>query len=158
MKTYILSIFLMLTISVANSQHNSIRVLKDRFRGEADVHSFKLEGLMARLALKMIDDHEFKEAISGVRSIEFITIPKEAFIQQRVSVSGYKKFLEENHFENLMEVKDNGEVVSFLLAPGKKRDYYVVIVDNPREVVVFELKGYIDPAMLTSGKITSTSL
>ena len=158
MKTYILSIFLMLTISVANSQHNSIRVLKDRFRGEADVHSFKLEGLMARLALKMIDDHEFKEAISGVRSIEFITIPKEAFIQQRVSVSGYKKFLEENHFESLMEVKDNGEVVSFLLAPGKKRDYYVVIVDNPREVVVFELKGYIDPAMLTSGKITSASL
>ncbi len=158
MKTYILSIFLLLTISVANSQHNSIRVLKDRFRGEADVHSFKLDGLMARLALKMIDDHEFKEAISGVRSIEFITIPKEAFIQQRVSVSGYKKFLEENHFESLMEVKDNGEVVSFLLAPGKKRDYYVVIVDNPREVVVFELKGYIDPTMLTGGKITSASL
>lgn len=158
MKTYILSIFFLLTISVANSQHNSIRVLKDRFRGEADVHSFKLEGLMARLALKIIDDHEFKEAISGVRSIEFITIPKEAFIQQRVSVSGYKKFLEENHFESLMEVKDNGEVVSFLLAPGKKRDYYVVIVDNPREVVVFELKGYIDPAMLTNQKITSASL
>lgn len=158
MKTFILSICLLLTISVANSQHNSIRVLKDRFRGEADVHSFKLEGLMARLALKMIDDHEFKEAISGVRSIEFITIPKEAFIQQRVSVSGYKKFLEENHFENLMEVKDNGEVISFLLAPGKKRDYYVVIIDNPREVLVFELKGFIDPAMLTSGKITSASL
>ncbi|GCC52375.1 hypothetical protein SanaruYs_26120 [Chryseotalea sanaruensis] len=158
MKTFIVSMLVLLTVSAANSQHNSIRVLKDRFRGEADVHSFKVEGFMARLALKMIDDHEFKEAISGVRSIEFITIPKEAFAQQRVSVSGYKKFLEENNFETLMEVKDNGEVVSFMLAPGKNRDYYVVIVDGAHEVVVFELKGYIDPALITSGKITSASL
>jgi hypothetical protein len=158
MKTFIVSMLVLLTVTAANSQHNSIRVLKDRFRGEADVHSFKVEGFMARLALKMIDDHEFKEAISGVRSIEFITIPKEAFTQQRVSVSGYKKFLEENNFETLMEVKDNGEVVSFMLAPGKNRDYYVVIVDGAHEVVVFELKGYIDPALITSGKITSASL
>lgn len=158
MKSFILSLVLMLTISAANSQHNSIRVLKDRFKGEADVHSFKLEGFMARLALKFVDDTELKKAVSGIRSIEFITIPKEAFKQQRVSVGGYKKFLEENHYESLMEVKDNGEVVSFMLAPGKSRDYYVVIVDNPREVVVFELKGHIDPAMITSGKITSASM
>lgn len=158
MKTFIISMLLLLTVSAANSQHNSISVLKNRFRGEADVHSFKLEGFMARLALNMIDDHEFKEAISGVRSIEFITIPKATFTQQRVSVSGYKKFLEENHFESLIEVKDNGEVITFMLAPGKKRDYYVIIVDSPNEVVVFELKGHIDPALLTSGKITSASL
>lgn len=158
MKKYILSIFLLLTITAANSQHNSIHVLKDRFRDEADVHSFKVEGLMARLALKVIDDHELKKAVSGIRSIEFIVIPKEAFVQQRVSVNGYKRFLEENHYEHLMEVKDNGEVISFMLAPGKQRDYYVVIVDGVNEVVVMELKGHIDPALLTNGKITFAGL
>jgi hypothetical protein len=158
MKKYILFVFLLLTITAANSQHNSIRVLKDRFRDEADVHSFKVEGLMARLALKVIDDHELKKAVSGVRSIEFIVIPKEAFVQQRVSVNGYKRFLEENRYEHLMEVKDNGEVISFMLAPGKQRDYYVVIVDGVNEVVVMELKGHIDPTLLTNGKITFASL
>lgn len=158
MRLVILTIVLTITTMASFAQSSGINVLKQRFKGEADVHAFKVNGLLARLAIKMIDDEPFQEAVSGIRSVEFITIPKSAFNDQNVSIQGYKKFLLENRFESLMDVRDNGEHISVLLAPDSKHERYLIIVDEGSEVIVFEMKGHINPAHFTSGKITASSL
>ncbi len=158
MRTLIVTLVFLMTSLLGYTQSSGLHVLKKKFKGEADVHAFKLNGLLARLAIKMIDDEPFQEAVSSIRSIEFISIPKSAFSDQHLSVQGYKKFLVENRFENLMDVRDNGEHISVLLAPGARDERYVIIVDEGNEVIVFEMKGHINPAHFTSGKITSTSL
>lgn len=158
MRILLVTLIFSITSLAGYTQSSGLHVLKKKFKGEADVHAFKLNGLLARLAIKMIDDEPFQEAVSGIRSIEFISIPRSAFDDQHLSVQGYKKFLLENRFESLMDVRDNGEHISVLLAPDTRHERYVIIVDEGSEVIVFEMKGHIDPAHLTSGKITSASL
>lgn len=155
---YTLALFLFIS-GTALAQSSGMRTLKDRFKGEEDVHCFKLSGFLARMAFTMADDYEYKEAITSLRSIEFITIPQHAFKSQNVTVNGYKKFLQDNKFEQLIDVKDNGEQVSIYLAPeGKKFDRYLIVVDGKTEVVVLELKGHIDTSKLNNTKLSASSL
>lgn len=159
MKIKILIVILIAFSATTYAQTSGMRVLKDRFKGEENVETFKLGGLLARAAFSLAGDYEYKEAVSNIRSIEFITIPKDVFDAQHVSVKGYKKFLEENDFSNLMEVKDGGDHVTIYLAPGAERhERYLIIADEGSEVTVIELKGHIDPSKLSSTKITSSEL
>lgn len=151
---------LLLTISVGVfAQSTGMRALKDRFKGEPDVHSFKLGGFLARTVFNLAGEYEYKEAITDIRGIELITIPQDVFKSQNVSVAGYKKFLQENHFEQLIEVKDNGEVVTIYTTPDAgKHERYLIVVDGGHEVVVIELKGHIDPSKLSNVKINTANL
>lgn len=159
MKTNILLVIL-LTLSVtAHSQSTGMRALKDRFKGEPDVHSFKLGGFLARTVFNMASEQEYKGAVTDIRSIELITIPQTVFKSQSVSVAGYKKFLQENRFEQLIEVRDNGELVTIYTIPNAgKHERYLIVVDGGYEVVVIELRGHIDPSKLTDVKITTANL
>jgi hypothetical protein len=154
-------VWLLVTASVmAQAQSSGIRTLKDRFKGEEDVHAFKLGGFMARVIFKLVIEEEtYKEAVKDIRSIDFITIPKEAFEAQHVSVGGYKKFLEEKGFMNLMEVRDNGDHVTIYMAPdARKHERYLIVADEGSDVTVIEMKGYIDPSKLSGSKITLSKL
>lgn len=160
MKSKIL-FFLFLAFSISTfAQSSGIRPLKDRFKGEEDVHTFKLGGFMARVIFKMVIEEEaYKEAVKEIRSIDFITIPKEAFESQHVTVGGYKKFLEEKGFANLMEVRDNGDHVTIYMAPdSRKHERYLIVADEGSDVTVIEMKGYIDPSKLSGSKITLSKL
>lgn len=161
MKKNILPIFALLFLSLsAVAQSAGMYAMKQRFKGAEDVHHVKVSGGLARMAFKFIDDPEFKEAVQEIKSVEFITIPREQFKREGVTVRGYQKFLAENHFEELIHMRDNYDNISVYLAPEStnKFDRYLILVDNEREVVLVELKGRIDLAKLSSAKITTTQL
>jgi hypothetical protein len=161
MRKCILPIFALLFFSLATfAQSAGMYAMKQRFKGADDVHHFKVGGALARMAFKFIDDQEFKEAVQEIKSVEFITIPREHFQREGVTIRGYQKFLEENHFDELMQVRDNHDNVSVYLAPEStsKYDRYLILVDNQSEVVLIELRGRIDPTKLSSTKINTTQL
>lgn len=156
-----IALLLLLTVSIGvQAQYSGIRPLKDRFKGEEDVHSFKLGGFMARVIFSMvIEEEDYQDAIKEIRSIDFITIPKQAFEDQHVSVAGYKKFLEEKGFANLMDVRDNGDHVTIYMAPETGRhERYLIVADEGSDVTVIEMKGHIDPSKLSNSKITLSKL
>jgi hypothetical protein len=152
--------FLLLVSLSAFSQSAGMHAMKQRFKGADDVHHFKVGGALARMAFKFIDDEEFKEAVRDVKSVEFITIPREQFKREGVTIRGYQNFLKENHFDELMHVRDNSDNVSVYLAPEStgKYDRYLILVDNDREVVLIELKGRIDPTKLSGAKNRTNQL
>jgi hypothetical protein len=152
--------FVLIGCTCAFAQSSGMRTLKNRFKDKENVHSFKLDGMMARVVFKLVSqDEEIKDAIQEIRSIDIITIPSEAFLDEKVSVRGYKKFLEEQGFTSLVDVRDNGDHVSIFLSPESKSfDRYLIVAEETSSVTVIELKGRIDLSKLSKHKLAEVNL
>jgi hypothetical protein len=139
-------LFVFVVSTVALSQSNSFVTLKKKFLGEKDVFAFGTSGGLARLALRIAGEHEWQEAISDVRSIRFIVIPKEAFRERNLTVNGFRKFALSDGFQELARIYQPGDDVHILLQQGKKdNNRYLVLVNEPNEFIAFEVNGYINP-------------
>jgi hypothetical protein len=133
----------------AFAQSNSYRTLKNKFEDSPDVHSFSVGGWACRLIFSIAGEYEFKKAVEDVQHIRLITIPKREFEAKEVSINGFKKLLLQDSYQQLANIRDNGEDVTiYLRESGNKKNYYFVLVEEEKEVVAIELKGYINPDAL----------
>jgi Domain of unknown function (DUF4252) len=131
------------------AQSNSYQTLKDKFKDQPDVHSFSMSGWMGRLVLNMAGEFEFREAIKDLKHVDIITIPNAEFSALNLSVSGFKKVLKKDAYEELALIRDHGGEVSIYLREGSNnKNLYFVLVEEENEVVAIELKGYLDPKLL----------
>jgi hypothetical protein len=154
----IILVTILFTVSNSFAQSRSYEALKEKFSNRPDVHSFSFGAWMGRLVLKMAGEHEFTNAIKDVKHVRLITIPKQEFAAQHVSVKGFKKLLKQDYFEELAFIRDTGEEVTIYLREGNNnKNHYFVLVEEEQEVVAIELKGYIDPKELNP-KTTSLAL
>ena len=116
---------------------------------------------MARTVLWVAGERDFKRAIKDVKNIRLITIPKAAFEEQALSVAGFKKVLQKDSYEELALISDRSDAVGVYLQSTESSNVnrYFILIDNPREVVAVELKGYIDPEILQARaeKLTNTN-
>ncbi len=149
-KTIIPTLLALLFLSAsAFAQSESFNTLKNKFSGEDDVHHFAVSGFFARSVLWMADEHEIFDAIKDVKVIRLIVIPRDAFKAQEVTLNGFKKVLKGDGFEELVRVKDSGDDVTlYLQSPDKKKDRYMILVEDNNEIVAIEIKGSIDPKFL----------
>lgn len=141
------------------AQSKSYQTLKDRFKDQPDVHSFSFGGWLCRAALSIAvnddeDDVEVRllhKAMADINHVRFITIPKNEFKVQGLSVNGFRSYLKKDAFEELASVRDNGEVVTFYhKGDAARRNQYFVLIEDQHEVVAIEMKGYIDPEIFNS--------
>lgn len=140
---------LVITTASTFAQSNSYETLKDKFKNQPEVHSFSLSGWMGRMVLNMAGEHEFRSAIKDLQHMRIITIPRSAFLNEQVTVRGFKKVLKQDSFEELAFVREEGEEVSIYLREGNNnKNHYFVLVEEEQEVVALELKGYLDPKLL----------
>jgi Domain of unknown function (DUF4252) len=140
-----LAFLLIFGASTLMGQSNSYQTMKDTFKDGDDVHAFSVSGFLARTVLRMADEHEFSDAITEVKSIKFIIVPKGEFSAKRLSLNGFKKVLKEDSFQELANVRDSGDDVTFFVQEnGKKSDRYFILVDGRDEVVAVEMTGDID--------------
>ncbi|MGC1241696.1 MAG: DUF4252 domain-containing protein [Chryseosolibacter sp.] len=151
MKTLFLIITLAgsaLTQSIAQSK--SFQALENKFSAAENVHSFTTSGFLARTMLWLAGEHEFKSAIKEVKHIRLITIPKSAFADRGVSLEGFKKVVRDDRYEELARARETREEVTVYLQPLKNSplNRYLILIDNPDEVVAVEIKGYIDVNLL----------
>ncbi len=147
-------VFLMAATSVV-AQSNSYQLLKNKFKDHPDVYSFSFSGWMGRIVLNLAGEYEFKNAIRDIKYMRLITIPQSEFSAQNVSVNGFKKLLKQDSFEELAFIHDQGEEVSIYLREGNNhKNQYFVLIEEEREVVAIELKGYLDPKSLNPTNTT----
>ena len=138
----------LLTATSTFGQSNSFQTLKNNFIDQPDVHSFNVNGFFCRMVLGMAGEWDFKEAINDVDQIRLITIPTEEFKALGLSVNGFKKLLKKDSFEELASIRDNGDDVNFYLQSTGKKNKYMILIQEPDEVVVIEMKGDIDINLL----------
>jgi hypothetical protein len=135
-----------LITSLSYSQSNSFLTLREKFAGERDVFSFSASGGLARLALRIAGERDWQQAISEVKNIRFIVIPKQAFRERNLSIKGFHKFVKSDGFESLATIREHGSDVHIYIQEGKKdNNRYLVLVNENNEFIAFEVKGYIDP-------------
>jgi hypothetical protein len=147
MKHFTATLLLVLVVVAASAQSKSFITLREKFAGEKEVYAFRFSGGFARLALRIAGEHDFYDAIRDVKSVRFIVIPKNAFHEKRLSLSGFRKFAKEDGFEEVANIRDHGDNVDILVQPGKNdnNNRYLVLIDDGGEVVAVEMKGYINP-------------
>jgi len=151
MKYTSLAIAFILAVTTSGfAQSQSFQTLEKKFALNDDVRSFSTSGFLARNILWLAGEHEFKKAIRQVKNIRIITIPKHAFIENQVSVQGFKKVIHRDSFEEVASVRDQGDDVSIFIQPLKNSSLnrYLILIDNTCEVVVVEIKGHIDVNLL----------
>ena len=151
MKKSILSVFLISVSLISFGQSKSYEALQSHFKGKKDVHSFRLGGILCRAALSIATSNQplFREMVKDIDQVRFIVIPIEEFEKQNLSVNGFKSYLSKDSFETLATIREDGDRVSiFHRTDSNLKDRYFVLIEERREVVAIEMKGYIDPSVL----------
>jgi hypothetical protein len=151
MRKYFTLIIILVLVAQVNAQSNSYVTMKDTFKGGEEVHSFSVSGFIARSILWMADEHEYADAITDIKNIRLITIPREQFSQRGVSVNGFKKILKEDSFQELAHFRDHGDLVTFYLqenGKSKMKDRYFIIIEEDDEVLGIEMRGSVDMNVL----------
>ncbi len=155
MKSIRILTLLLITVGSVSAQSNSYQILKENFIGQPDVHSFSVSGWVGRLILNMAGEYEFRDAIKELKHVRLITIPRAEFEARKLTVRGFKNILQQDSFQELAFIRDNGEEVSIYLKEGNNhKNHYFVLVEDEQEVVAIELKGYIDLEQLNPTNTT----
>ena len=149
MKKSIASTLFILAACAAQAQSKSYQDLRNHFSGQPDVKSFGFSGPVCRMIVNVIgwEDEELSEALKGVKQVRFMTIPKEEFDNQGLSVRGFRSRLVKDNFEVMAAFRDGGSDVTLYHRPEKNTDRYFMLLEEDDEVVAIEMKGYIDPAV-----------
>ncbi len=148
-------IFFLLTLVVfsqsALAQSNSFEKLRQKFRGEEDVHILKMGGFMLQVVMKLAtsDDRSARESLRSVRELRLMVIPQKAFHRQGLSVDGFRSVLRKDAFDEMTEVRQGKDRVTVYMRPDNNHaNRYFVLVANEDEVVAMEMKGNVDPEWL----------
>jgi hypothetical protein len=152
MKKHFSLITLVFLATLASAQSDSFLTMKDTFKGGDDVYHFSLSGFLCRTVLAMADEHEFRDAITDIKNIRLIVVPKEHFSAKGLSINGFKKVLKQDAFQELAHFRDHGDLVSVYLQEennkNRQRDRYFILVEDGDEVVGIEMKGSVDMNVL----------
>lgn len=144
---------LVVLLTAANAQSNSYLTIRDTFKKGHDVYHFGVSGFLCRTILAWADEYEFRDAITDVQNIKFITIPKSEFANRNVTLNGFKKILKEDAFQELAHFRDNGDYVDFYIQEKKNNNNrYFILVDEGENILAIEMKGYVDMNKLMSLK------
>ena len=160
MKKLILSSFLSFGFLLSFSQSKSYQVLENHFRGKKDVHAFKLNGVLCRMAVNLttIDEPMLRAMSRNIRHIRLMVIPNSEFEKQSLSVDGFKSYLSKDSFEPLATVREKNDHISFFhSADNNQEERYFVVVQETNEVVASEMMGTMDPSALISGNTGMTT-
>jgi hypothetical protein len=154
-----LTLLVLLTASTVSvqAQSKSFRTLREKFSGTEKVFSIRTSGFMARTILWVAGEHAYNDAIREVKNVRLVVIPKSAFSENNVTLTGFRKLTREDGFEELTRVRDHGDDVTLLIqTPTRKKldNRYLILVEEENEVVVVEVRGYIDPDLLLKNNNT----
>jgi Domain of unknown function (DUF4252) len=137
--------FVLLVHTGATAQADSFRMLKDKFSGSENVHTFSVSGGLCRAVLWLAGEWEFRDAIKDVSSVKVISIPRAQWNDHTLFLKEFKASVKENHFESLASIRDHGDHVEVYVLPGSKaKNKYLLLAENDNEVTVIEVKGDID--------------
>src|SRR5689334_20392568 len=115
MKKILTAVVFALIITQAYCQSDSYLTIKDTFKGGNEVYSFSVSGFLCRTILAWSDESEWQDAITDIKNVRFVIIPKREFEKRDLTLTGFKKILVKDSFQELGHVRDNGSVVTFYL-------------------------------------------
>jgi hypothetical protein len=143
------------------AQSESFLTFKESLDDAEDVVSFKVGGFVLRTALWLSGESDFKEEFGEVQSVRFMVVPMEELDKRNLKVSGFKRVLRNDHFEEMVSASEEGDRITvYMQERGKNKNLYFVLIEGEDEIAAIEIKGYLDPKKLieSNSKEKLTSL
>lgn len=143
------------------AQSESFLTFRESLNDAEDVVSFKVGGFVLRTALWLSGDSDVKEEFGEVHSVRFVVAPMEELEKRKLKVSGFKRVLRNDHFEEMVSASEDGDQITvYMQERGKNKNLYFVLIEGEDEVAAIEIKGYLDPKKLlhSNSKEKLTSL
>jgi hypothetical protein len=142
------------------AQSESFLTFKESLDDAENIVSLKVDGFVLKTALWLSGDSDFKEEFHNVHSVRFIVVPKEELNKRKLKVSGFKRVLRNDHFEEMVSASEDGDHITvYMQERGKNKNLYFVLIEGKDEIAAIEIKGYLHPEKLlhsnTKEKITS---
>jgi len=130
------------------AQSESFQTFRDKFDGEDDVHYFKVSGFVVRSVLTMAGEPEAKDAVRGIHKVRLAVVPRGAFEAQDVTVAGFRRVLEQDSFDEMMDFREDGDHVTvYSNSPTHRSEQcYLMLVEADDEIVLIEISGFINEA------------
>jgi hypothetical protein len=150
MKRSLIILVLIAMIQVAShqiiAQSQSFQTFTNKFDGEENVHYFKVSGFVVRSVLAMAGEPEAKEAVRGIHKVRLAVVPREAFEAQEVTVEGFRRVLQQDSFDEMMEFREDGDQVTvYSNSPAHRSEqYYLMLVEDEEEIVLIEISGAVN--------------
>ena len=136
--------------STSFAQSKSFRTLQNKFHGAEDVVSFSVGGFVLRTALWLSDEDE---DFGVIKSVRIMSIPMRELRDRDLKVSGFRKLLLHDDFEEMVSASDNGDYATvYMQEHGKNNNLYFLLVESDDELTAIEIKGYLDPKKLLEEK------
>lgn len=143
------------------AQSESFLTFKESLNDAEDVVSFKVGGFVLRTALWLSGESDFKEEFGEVQSVRFMVVPMEELDKRKLKVSGFKRVLHNDHFEEMVSASQEGDHITvYMQERGRNKNLYFVLIEGEDEIAAIEIKGYLDPKKLleSNSKQKLTSL
>ncbi len=151
MKKIVFTLTFLLAVTILQAQTESFLKFKNKFSGKENVHCFRTNGMVVRTILGLAGEEEAKRAARHVARLRLVTVPRVAFEAQQVTVSGFKKVLKQDSFEEILQVRDGETDVTIYLRDQHDDDgCYMVLVEGADDIALIELIGYLDKEYIKS--------
>jgi hypothetical protein len=143
------------------AQSESFLTLKEKFSASRNVTSISVGGFILRTALLISGEDDYRDEFGDVSSVRLINIPIEELDKRNLKISGFKKVLRNDNFEEVVSASEDGEHVTIYMQERKRnKNLYFLLIEGEDQILAIEIKGYLDPKKLleTNSKERLTSL
>ncbi len=149
MKRLLLLIVLTAPLSVY-AQSDVFQTFRKKFRGEEGAHYLNVSGFVVRTMLAIADEDEARRAMKDISRIHLMVVPREAFSTKRVTVAGFKRVMQDNHFEHVLDAKDGSDKVAiYSYTPSRREDQsHLMVIESDDNVLLIEFSGFVDEQYL----------
>ena len=148
MKSIFALVFTIASLS-AFAQSESFLTFKENLADAEDAVSFKIGGFVLRTALWLASESEARDEFGEVRSLRFMNVPMHEVNKRNLKVSGFKRVLKNDHFEEVISAYDDGnQVTVYMQERGKNNNLYFMLIESEDELTAIEIKGHLDPKTL----------
>jgi hypothetical protein len=143
------------------AQSESFLTLKEKFSDSRNVTSISVGGFILRTALLISGEDDYRDEFGDVSNVRLINIPIEELDKRNLKISGFKKVLRNDNFEEVVSASEDGEHVTIYMQERKRnKNLYFLLIEGEDQILAIEIKGYLDPKKLleTNSKERLTSL
>jgi hypothetical protein len=143
------------------AQSESFLTLKEKFSDSRNVTSISVGGFILRTALLISGEDDYRGEFGDVSNVRLINIPIEELDKRNLKISGFKKVLRNDNFEEVVSASEDGEHVTIYMQERKRnKNLYFLLIEGEDQILAIEIKGYLDPKKLleTNSKERLTSL
>src|SRR6185436_4786553 len=99
MKKILTAVVFALIVAQAAGQSDSYLTIKDTFKGGREVFSFSVSGFLCRTILAWSEGSEWRDAITDIKNVRVVIIPKLEFKRRDLTLAGFQKILAKDSFQ-----------------------------------------------------------